>query len=151
MPVALGSDVAAADEAEAAGGVFEVVSATVVIAEPNEDPALQSLPFDAPAAAQPATEGGASDSGPRRFGFLPLTAFDVISDEFRCEQELLAQRGETATVPRARSRYFALDGSYEWRPCTVLLYNADRQLYLIEWDDGHARKWAGRYVVSSTG
>eukprot|EP00818_Percolomonas_sp_WS_P004771 CAMPEP_0117446884 /NCGR_PEP_ID=MMETSP0759-20121206/6580_1 /TAXON_ID=63605 /ORGANISM="Percolomonas cosmopolitus, Strain WS" /LENGTH=4305 /DNA_ID=CAMNT_0005239183 /DNA_START=148 /DNA_END=13065 /DNA_ORIENTATION=- len=70
---------------------------------------------------------------PAKEKFFPLELFDDEECESRTPQEWLAL-GQNHGGTRARSRYFNLKNEeYEWRACVVRDYDADKQLYLIEW------------------
>jgi hypothetical protein len=70
--------------------------------------------------------------------FFPLELFDDTSFETKTLEQL-SKPGQ-----RAVSKWFLTEGSWEWRPCTVLGYDEKREQFLIEWDGNKTRKHVSR-------
>lgn len=42
------------------------------------------------------------------------------------------------------SKWFHSSGKWDWRECSVLAYDKDKQKYLIEWDESKKQKYVNR-------
>eukprot|EP01105_Mastigella_eilhardi_P025496 TRINITY_DN6953_c0_g1_i1.p1 TRINITY_DN6953_c0_g1~~TRINITY_DN6953_c0_g1_i1.p1 ORF type:complete len:4254 (+),score=1253.29 TRINITY_DN6953_c0_g1_i1:29-12763(+) len=70
--------------------------------------------------------------------FFRLDYFDDSTYESRTPQEWL--KG----TRRACSRFFEKDNSWKWAPCTVLSYDQQKEMYLVEWDENKRQKLVSR-------
>ncbi|KNC52665.1 dynein heavy chain domain-containing protein [Thecamonas trahens ATCC 50062] len=105
--------------------------------QPLLTPQLAPTPTPNPARAESSNDDDDDDSVPA--GFFPLSFFDDATFDELNEKLSLPNYAVSGL-----SKFFDVDGSWSWKPCLVVGYNADKALYQIEWLSNHSLKWVSR-------
>lgn len=80
--------------------------------------------------------------------FLPLEYYNV--EEEASPEELIERYRDPKTKKTpAFSKWFANDGTFEWKPCEVESFDNEKEQYRITWKHNQVSKLVSRYYHRS--